>query len=70
MNVGLWKNRVKPPNTTMIVRLTHNMVSTLRCLTQTMAICANVATIVTAVAIRMGACVKAMLSPSHCVAKA
>jgi len=70
MKVGLWKNSVAPPNTTMIARLIHSMVSTLRCFSHTSPICRTVARMATKVAIRIGACAAAMPSPSQPAASA
>src|ERR1700743_3453473 len=59
MNVSLCSTSVAPPNTVTTPRLTHSIGSTLRWRKATHAICTSVATIATAVAVKMPQILKA-----------
>ena len=59
MKVSLCRTSVAPPNTVTTPRLTHSIGSTLRCRKATHAICTSVATIATAVAVKMPHTLKA-----------
>jgi hypothetical protein len=50
MKVSSFRSSVAPPNMVITTRLTHSMLSTLRCLAHIQPICTKVAPIATAVA--------------------
>src|SRR6516225_4583309 len=75
MNIWLWNQTARPPNTTIIEVLTHSIRSILRPTALFHANCSSVATITTAVASSAGASVEPTTPPwttppSQCVAKA